>query len=96
MQTMYRVRDRWGSFEFVKVEVDKVTDSTVTIKGQRAFKCSDGTRYFESFDEAQQYAMECIKREYDRANKTMRTAESRLIDVKSLTEHSIAVSHSRW
>lgn len=96
MQTMYRVRDRWGSFEFVKVEVDKVTDSTVTIKGQRALKCSDGTRYFDSFDDAQRHALDIVKREYDRADKTMREAESRLIEIKRLTEQSIAVSNSRW
>lgn len=96
MQTMFRVRDRWGSFEFVKVEVDKVTESTVTIKGNRALKCSDGTRYFESFDDAQRYAIDIVKREYDRAEKTMRESESRLIDIKRLTEQSIAVSNSRW
>lgn len=96
MQTMYRVRDRWGVFEFVKVEVDKVTDSTVTIKGQRALKCSDGTRYFDSFDDAQRHAIDIVKREYDRADKTMREAESRLIDIKRLTEQSIAVCDSRW
>jgi pimeloyl-CoA synthetase len=96
MQTMYRVRDHWGSFEFVKVEVDKVTDNTVMIKGKRALMRSEGTRYFASFDEAKKYAKRVIRRQLAQSQNAVTVAEERLREIASVTDDSITVSHSRW
>lgn len=95
MTFVYRVKTRWR-FEFVKVEVEKVTTSSVFIKGSRASKISDGVRYFDDFDSAKEYAAELLKRTVDRSRKEMEEALSHLHSLQGVTAETIPTSDSRW
>jgi hypothetical protein len=95
MIDVWRVKDRW-SFEFVRVQAERVTDASVFIGGSRVALSSDGVRYFTTFDSAKEYAIERLSQKAERARKEMDSAEEHLRHVKSVTGENISISTNRW
>lgn len=49
--------------DIVEIDADKFTDKSIFIKGNRAAMVSEWYCYFESFEEARRYMIECFRKE---------------------------------
>lgn len=72
-----------------KVEVSRETDQSVFIidsrgKERRNAKISGNERYFDSFDEAKTWLIECAKSDIIHANERVKRAEQTLIKYEAL------------
>lgn len=95
MVNVWRVKTRW-TLEFVRVEADKVTASSVFIGGRRVLKISDGIRYFEDFDSARDYAVRYLQGEIDRLQRDLDKAQQSLVRVENVKDEALPVSKHFW
>jgi len=95
MVDVWRVKDRW-SFEFVRVQAERVTDASVFIGGSRVAMSSDGVRYFETFEAAKKYAKDRLSQKAERARKELESVEEHLRHIENVTDENISVSTNRW
>lgn len=95
MIEVWRVKSR-SNFEFVKVVAERTTEASVFIDGSRVSKSSDGIRYFDDFDSAKEFAIDCLRKKVERARTEMESAEEHLRHVESVTDETISISTNRW
>lgn len=78
--------EAWASFNSIKpVEVDRATDKSVYIKGNRRARVTDGyTSYFDTWDEAKAHLVACNERVVNGYRVQLERASSRLGNAKGL------------
>lgn len=83
MVTMYRARNYYRA-EIKAVEIDRKTESSVWIKGQRNGILTDGQFYADSFEAAKEWICTEKRIELQYAQKKLDDATQRLAEAEAL------------
>lgn len=85
MTKFYRASARW-TVKVETVEVDRESENSVWINGQRRAKRSDWDNYFPTFDEAKAFVIHEMESGVDSARRELERAKDKLGNAKGLKE----------
>lgn len=78
------------------MEVDKVTDKSVWVKGCRVARESQGTKIVDSFEEAKSWLVSVAQREMEAAEQRAAEAKADMQKASDIRECNVETKTSRW
>lgn len=94
--TMFRARDSSWQKQLVRVEVDRVSDSSVWIRGSRIARVSESTRICHDFETAKQWLQDELAKQIARHEGAIEALRKRLSSVDATNECDIPADDSRY
>lgn len=78
------------------MEVDKVTDKSVWVKGHRIARESEGTKIVDSFEEAKLWLVGVAQRKMEAAEQRAAEAKADMETADTIRECDIETKTDRW
>ena len=92
---VFRAKSRWP-FGIVRMEVDKVTDKSVWVKGHRVARESEGTKIVNSFEEAKSWLVGVAQRKMESAEQRAAEAKADMEKADTIQECDVETKTDRW
>lgn len=92
---VFRARHGWR-FGIVRMEVDKVSDKSVWLKGRRVSRESEGVKIVDSFEEAKSWLMGVAQRKLKAAERHAAEARADMERADTIRECDIETTTDRW
>ena len=94
--TMFRARDSSWQKPLVRVQVDRVSDSSVWFGDSRIARVSEATRICHDFGTAKQWLCDEIAKQIARHESAIEALRKRLAAIEATTEHETPEDSSRY
>jgi hypothetical protein len=94
--TMFRARDSSWQKQLVRLEVDRVSDSSVWLRGSRIARVSESTRICHDFETAKQWLQDELAKQIARHEGAIEALRKRLASVDATNECDIPDDDSRY
>jgi hypothetical protein len=93
---MFRARDSSWQKPLVRLEVERVSDSSVWLRGSRVARSSEGTRICHDFQTAKQWLEGALRTQIEQHQRAIDALEKRLEAIVATTEDAIPDDDSRY
>jgi len=92
---VFRAKSRWP-FGIVRMEVDKVTDKSVWVKGHRVARESEWTKIVDGFEEAKSWLVGVAQRKMEAAERHFAEAKADMEKADTIRECDVETKTDRW
>jgi hypothetical protein len=92
---VFRAKSRWP-FGIVRMEVDKVTDKSVWVKGHRVARESEGVKITDSFEEAKSWLFGVAQSKMEAAEQRAAEAKADMEKANAIRECDVETRTERW